>query len=97
MKHILPLLLAVIMLLSFTGCTRNKLETEDTTPKETTSAKEFDYYIGNKSTKVYHDPDCKYLPSKANQVKIQKNRSGFAKLDDYQPCWHCQPEPPEIK
>lgn len=39
MKHIFPLLLAVIMLLSFTGCTRNKLETKDTTPDVT--AEEF--------------------------------------------------------
>lgn len=67
----------------------------NTQTEETTPAEEFDYYIGNKSTKVYHDPDCKYLPTRANQVKIRKNRSGLATLNDYEPCWHCKPEPPK--
>lgn len=47
-------------------------------------------YILNKSTLVYHDPDCKYLPAEKNQVEIE-----YADIEhnpEYRPCGHCKPE-----
>lgn len=87
----IALILTIILALVIPGCASS-----GSSEGEVTTAKKYSYYIGNKSTKIYHDPDCKYLPSKTNQVKIQKNLSGKRTLSDYEPCWHCQPEPPDI-
>ena len=87
----IALILTIILAVVIPGCASS-----GSSEGEVTTAKKYSYYIGNKSTKIYHDPDCKYLPSKTNQVKIQKNISGKRTLSDYEPCWHCQPEPPDI-
>lgn len=47
------------------------------------------YYIGNKNSNKFHDPDCKTLPS-------QKNRVSFSSYDEainsgYSPCKNCNP------
>jgi uncharacterized lipoprotein YehR (DUF1307 family) len=69
MKHILPLILALIMLFSFSGCADSP-DVEKHEPKETTVKQEYSYYIGNIQTKKYHKPSCSYLPYPKNRVNI---------------------------
>jgi hypothetical protein len=51
---------------------------------------DYDYYIGNKSTKKYHLPDCSYLPDIGNRVKIPESKIDTT-YSAYSPCGHCDP------
>lgn len=57
-----------------------------TNPTEKTKE---DAYIGNKNTKVFHRPDCSYLPAEKNKVKFS-TRSEAVELG-YAPCGTCKP------
>ena len=46
-------------------------------------------YIGNSSTKIFHFPDCSYLPLKENQVTFSSRSSAIN--NGYSPCAHCNP------
>ena len=32
------------------------------------------FVIGNKNTKIYHHPECRYLPAKKNQVQFKSSQ-----------------------
>ena len=59
-----------------------------TSTRKATEPKE-QCYIGNKSSKKVHDPDCSYLPEEKNRVYFDDLDEA---LDDgYEPCKKCHP------
>lgn len=63
-------------------------------PEEADGSSPAPRFIGNKSTHVYHRPDCRYLPELEQRVQLwsveEARRYGFT------PCQHCHPDrPPE--
>ena len=51
---------------------------------------EYTYYIGNKTTKKYHRPNCSYLPEPGNRITIPKSKIDTT-YKSYSPCGHCDP------
>jgi len=47
-------------------------------------------FVGNRSSHVYHRPDCKHLPEPDNRVSIWS--SEYATSQGYRPCEHCRPD-----
>ena len=54
-----------------------------------TEPPEPDYYIGNKSSKVFHRPDCASLPAEKNQIRFDTRAE--AEEEGYSPCARCSP------
>lgn len=48
-----------------------------------------DYFIGNKNSKIYHIPTCKFLPDSENRRYYESEWEAYA--DGYKPCGHCDP------
>lgn len=48
-----------------------------------------DYFIGNKNSKIFHIPTCKFLPDSENRRYYESAWDAYA--DGYRPCGHCAP------
>lgn len=63
------------------SCDRGEPDVPATTPSQSIQ------YIGNKSSKVYHHPDCNSLPAEKNRVFFDSIAE--AEAEGYHPCSRC--------
>ena len=54
-------------------------------------SKSADYYVGNKSTKVYHMPGCGYVKKIKANNKVIFDSIKKASSAGYSPCKKCKP------
>lgn len=80
MKRNIIILLTLTLLFSLCSCRQDGIREPFENPT----------YILNKNSLVYHDPDCKHLPDRENQIEIEYE--DIEHNPEYRPCGHCKPE-----
>ena len=99
MKKFVSFIITLTMLISLAACGQTSMNESENfeiknsysspTEAETSAENAEERYIGNKTTKIFHRPDCRSLPSEKNTIEFFSRSEVVDR--GYSPCGNCNP------